>query len=495
MAAQPWDRRVTTQPSFDDIFAVMSAASIGEPARVELPVDADVDHLPTKFALALNVLLDDLAGRAAELAASEGRYRALFADSPLPMWVFDAQTLALLEVNEAAERQYGYTREQLLMMTAKDLRPTEDVAAFVDEMRGPLPGAHASPARHLRRDGTLLDVELHRKAILHRGREAWFVVAIDVTDQIRAEKARAKAERRFARLSESGILGIVIRSVDGRVLEVNEALTRMLGCTREELLSGAVPWSTLTAERWKAGDEAVIAEALRTGVTPIREKEYVRRDGTVVPVLVGAAVIEEDGERGFIAFVLELTDLKRAEVAVQRLQAQLSSVTRSEIRVEATDAPRDVECRGFMNKVLLLVEDNPTDEKLTMRGFKKSGVAGEIVVVRDGAEALDYLFGAGKYADRDANMLPALVLLDLSLPRIDGHEVLRRIRADERTKLMPVVMLTASQEEEDIARSYALGANAYVRKPIDSAEFATVAHSLGLFWLLINRTLLTPKHQ
>jgi CheY-like chemotaxis protein len=139
-----------------------------------------------------------------------------------------------------------------------------------------------------------------------------------------------------------------------------------------------------------------------------------------------------------------------------------------------------------MNKLVLLVEDNPTDEKLTLRAFKKSGVENEMVVVRDGAEALDYLFGKEKYAGRDTSVLPAVIMLDLKLPRIDGLEVLRRIRADERTKCVPVVILTASKEHEDIARGYAFGANAYVRKPVDFAEFAEAAKTLGLFWLLLN---------
>ena len=139
-----------------------------------------------------------------------------------------------------------------------------------------------------------------------------------------------------------------------------------------------------------------------------------------------------------------------------------------------------------MNKVLLLVEDNPSDEKLTIRAFQKSGVTNEIVVVRDGAEALDYLFASGPYAGRDTRALPAVMLLDLNLPRIDGLEVLRRVRADDRTRCLPVVILTSSKEHEDIARGYSLGANAYVRKPVDFVEFAEAAKTLGLFWLLLN---------
>lgn len=139
-----------------------------------------------------------------------------------------------------------------------------------------------------------------------------------------------------------------------------------------------------------------------------------------------------------------------------------------------------------MTKQILLVEDNPSDEKLTLRALKTCGVANEVVVVRDGAEALDYLFATGKYEGRDASQLPTVALLDLKLPRIDGLEVLRRLRGDERTRMLPVVILTSSKEDEDIAKGYQLGANAYVRKPIDFGEFATAAKTLGLFWLLLN---------
>jgi two-component system response regulator len=139
-----------------------------------------------------------------------------------------------------------------------------------------------------------------------------------------------------------------------------------------------------------------------------------------------------------------------------------------------------------MNKTILLVEDNPTDEKLTVRAFKNCGIANEIVVVRDGAEALDYLFATGQHKGRDATHTPALTLLDLKLPRIDGLEVLRRIRADQRTRTLSVVILTSSHEEDDIARGYDLGVNAYVRKPVQFTEFAEAAKTLGLFWLLLN---------
>lgn len=146
-----------------------------------------------------------------------------------------------------------------------------------------------------------------------------------------------------------------------------------------------------------------------------------------------------------------------------------------------------------MKPVILLVEDNASDEKLTILAFKKSGIANEIVVVRDGADALDYAFGTGNHAGRDTSDLPFVILLDLNLPKIGGLDVLRRLRADDRTKLLPVVVLTASKEEEDVLSSYSLGANAYVRKPVAFAEFLEAAKTVGLFWLLLNEPAKPPR--
>lgn len=137
-------------------------------------------------------------------------------------------------------------------------------------------------------------------------------------------------------------------------------------------------------------------------------------------------------------------------------------------------------------KIILLVEDNGDDELLTIRALAENRIGNPIVVARNGAEALDYLFATGRYADRNADDLPAVVLLDLKLPKIDGLEVLRRLRADDRTKLLPVVVLTSSREEEDRIQSYTYGANSYVRKPVDFDEFTRAAGQLSLYWLLLN---------
>jgi two-component system response regulator len=135
---------------------------------------------------------------------------------------------------------------------------------------------------------------------------------------------------------------------------------------------------------------------------------------------------------------------------------------------------------------ILLVEDNPDDELLTLRAFKKNNIKNEVVVARDGAEALDYLFATGAHSGRDVADLPQVVLLDLKLPKIDGLEVLRRIRADERTSVLPVVILTSSKEEQDVIAGYKLRCNSYVRKPVNFDEFLEAARQLGLYWLLLN---------
>ena len=140
------------------------------------------------------------------------------------------------------------------------------------------------------------------------------------------------------------------------------------------------------------------------------------------------------------------------------------------------------------NKVILLVEDNPDDEALTVRALAKSNIANRIVVARDGFEALNYLFGEGSHASRSVSEVPQVILLDLKLPGIDGLEVLRRLRADGRTKLLPVVVLTSSMEEEDRLSSYGLGANSYVRKPVDFKQFSDAAAQLGLYWLVLNES-------
>ncbi len=146
-------------------------------------------------------------------------------------------------------------------------------------------------------------------------------------------------------------------------------------------------------------------------------------------------------------------------------------------------------------KRILLIEDNPDDETLTKRALEKNGIANQLVVARDGVEALDYLFGTGSCAGRDTSIQPQLVLLDLKLPKIDGLEVLKRLRADERTEALPVVVLSASDEAKDVIASYELGANSYMRKPVDFEHFIDAVGQLGHYWLVLNIAPPSPKER
>ncbi|UCD90798.1 MAG: response regulator [Desulfobacterales bacterium] len=137
-------------------------------------------------------------------------------------------------------------------------------------------------------------------------------------------------------------------------------------------------------------------------------------------------------------------------------------------------------------KIILLVEDNPDDELLAIRALKKNNIMNEVVVARDGAEALDYLFATGAYEGRDTSVMPQVILLDLKLPKVSGLEVLKRLRDDDRTRLLPVVILTSSREERDLKESYRLGANSYIRKPVDFTQFSEAIRQLGLYWLVLN---------
>jgi two-component system response regulator len=138
------------------------------------------------------------------------------------------------------------------------------------------------------------------------------------------------------------------------------------------------------------------------------------------------------------------------------------------------------------NKVILLVEDNPDDAALTLRALKKNNILNEVVHAQDGVEALDYLFATGAHEGRDTSITPQIILLDLKLPKVDGLEVLRRLRSDERTRLLPVVVLTSSKEEQDVVESYRLGANSYIRKPVDFVQFTEAVRQLGLYWMVLN---------
>ena len=141
------------------------------------------------------------------------------------------------------------------------------------------------------------------------------------------------------------------------------------------------------------------------------------------------------------------------------------------------------------NKFVLLIEDNPDDVELTLRAFRRNNIANKIVVLEDGEKAVDFLYGNGEFKDRDISDHPSIILLDLKLPKLDGIEVLRRIKADEVLKLIPVIILTSSREEQDLVNSYSFGANSYIRKPVDFNEFMEVSKQMGMYWLMLNSSI------
>ena len=149
-----------------------------------------------------------------------------------------------------------------------------------------------------------------------------------------------------------------------------------------------------------------------------------------------------------------------------------------------------MKAKDMKKKAVLLIEDNPDDVELTLRAFRKNNIANDIIVIEDGEKAINYLFRKEEYADRDPGELPSIILLDIKLPKIDGIEILRRIKADGKLKLIPVIILTSSHEEQDLVNSYSFGANSYTRKPVDFTEFMNVTQQLGVYWLMLNSTYL-----
>jgi PAS domain S-box-containing protein len=362
-------RRMSTSPSFDDIFAAMSAAAAGDrTVRVAVPDDPQLDDVTTRFALGLNVLLDDLSSRMSAAERMRESYRSMFESSPQPMYVLDLSTLQFLEVNDAAVRQYGYTREELRTMTAADLWPTEDAEKNREAASRPLP-LYGVLMRHRKKDGSLRWVDVRVNALTFDGRASRLVLVNDVTQRVADEEGRRAAEARFARLADSGILGIIVTNLDGRVLETNGALVDLVGYSHEELVSGRVRWSDLTPDEWRSTDQRAIEQLTSAGVASLREKEYVRHDGSRVPVLVGSAMLEGTS-RDCISFVLDLRGRKEAAAAVEHLREARASEAMFRAFVEA--APDAVVIAGRDGKIVLV---NSQTERLY--GYTRDELVGQ----------------------------------------------------------------------------------------------------------------------
>ncbi len=293
---------------------------------------------------------------AAERAA-EANYRVMFENSPEPMFVFDPDSLRFLEVNEASIRQYGYLRGEFLSMTLSDIWPAEDVVRNRDAVaRNPLATSSAT-LRHRKKDGTVCDVEVRAHAVPFGGRECRLVLVNDITDRLRAEQGRKAAEARFTWLAESGIIGIVVGGMDGKIIEANQAVADMLGYTRADIISGSVRWPDLTPPEWRIDDDRTRAELRADGVASLREKEYIHRDGSRIPVLIGAAMLRGGVEEGVIAFVLDLRGSRRLEVAIEHLrEARASEATFRGYVEAAPDAVVIVDAQGKIVLVNALAE-------------------------------------------------------------------------------------------------------------------------------------------
>jgi PAS domain S-box-containing protein len=260
------------------------------------------------------------------MARMRESYRSMFENSPQPMYVVEPSTLRFREVNDAAVRQYGYTREEFLAMTLVDIWPSEQVEKNREIFARPLP-LHAVITRHRKRDGSLCWMEIRANELSFDGRTSRLVLVDDVTERLAAGKARRAAEARFARLSDSGIIGIIVTTLDGRVIEVNDALLDLVGHSRQAILSGDVRWTDLTPREWRDLNQRARQQLGATGVAGLREKEYFRKDGARVPVLVGSAMLDE-ASGDCISFVLDLRENRLAAAAVEHLrEARASEAT------------------------------------------------------------------------------------------------------------------------------------------------------------------------
>jgi PAS domain S-box-containing protein len=278
-------------------------------------VQSVADHAALAIGNARSYAAERAARAAAEkaqddLQASEARYRLMFEQSPLPKWVYDLQTLAFLAVNEAAVLHYGYTREEFLSMTIKDIRPAEDVpllGARIEHLK-PLDGPRKW--RQRKKDGTTFIVEASSHDFSFDGKRTRLVVANDITDRERAEEMLRRSEARFTRLSESGLIGILVLDRQGTILEANDTFLRIVGLTRGELGAGGLRVQDITAPELRSVSENALAQIGKEGTVGVFEKEYLRPDGSRVPVLIGGALL--DAER-HISFVLDITERKRLE--------------------------------------------------------------------------------------------------------------------------------------------------------------------------------------
>ena len=342
---------------------------------------------------------------AAERVA-QANYRLMFESSPQPMFVFDPQTLRLREVNEAAVQQYGYERQEFLSSSLERLWPPEDVDRNRGAVEQNLPATRSLAVRHRKQDGSLCDVELRSNAIPFDGRECRLVLVSDVTERLRAEHARRAAEARFARLADCGIIGICVGTLEGRIIEVNDALADLLGYPRVDILSGNVSWRDLTPAEWRLDDQRARDELRATGVAALREKEYTRQDGARVPVLVGSATVQGTTSEEVISFVLDLRGSSRLDAAIEHLrQARASEATFRGFLEAAPDAMVIVDPQG---RIVLV---NSQSEHLF--GYSRDDLLGQAIelLIPEDVRARHVAHRSGYFTEPRAREMGSMLVL------------------------------------------------------------------------------------
>ncbi len=426
-----------------------------------------LEDLARDVGLALDLIDAEERRRIAEasLARSEERYRELFEHNPAPMWVFEIETLRFLAVNGAATELYGYSREEFLARTLRDIRPPEDVARLEADARVPRSAIRRSgPWRHRRKDGAELLVEIVTHDVEFDGLPARLVLANDVTERLRAEeKLRA--------FFDSGMVGAILADVHGNVLAANDEFLRIVGFTRGDLEDGRLRWTEITPPEWLPVDAAGIAEAKARGVCTPYEKEYVRKDGSRVPVLVGYALVGEDREES-VAFILDLTTRKESEARLAETTRLLQAI------VEGSPAPiLTLDLEGLvtswnpaaeavfgwsvneaLGRTLPIVPVGREDEFRSFLSDVREGHAfsgREVRRRRKDGSLLDVSIAAAPLRD-DAGAVKgvAAVLVDVSA-RVKAEEEVLRLNADleERVERRTAELVAKSKELESFAYS------------------------------------------
>ncbi len=286
----------------------------------KIPVETSKRQLPDGT---FHGIMRDLTERKINeqiLAESEKKYKSLFMSNPNPMWVYDLDTLKFLDVNEAAIKNYGYTRNEFLSMTIKEIRPEEDVIKLIENIKSADQGLEYSTGwRHLKKDGSIIYVDIRSNSIEYSGLKAKLVSAIDITLRKKAEEELKVSTEKLKAFFDSNLIGIIFGDIYGAVHEANDKFLKIIGYSRDDLKNGLIRWDTITPEEYRPLDENGINEARLSGICTPYEKKYIRKDGSLVWVFVGYILIGEKREQS-VAFILDLTLLKEAEIRQNELR-------------------------------------------------------------------------------------------------------------------------------------------------------------------------------